>query len=226
MTTGLLTASYLKQKYSVSGHFYSLDVNQTDPLMCRSVLEISSRSPISVEADAVFVMMNPGASRPVKGTNQVVRVDRMSAMAVQLVPAVPDPTQYQIMRIMHGLGWDLVRVINLSDLCNSKSGSFIQRYAQVEAASGGAFHSIFSATRAAELRRTLARRNGGPVVRAWGVSNGLDTLIERAAAALASEDRVTGLEAQGRPGKYFHPLPPVQRRQMEWVQQLVEQLRA
>jgi hypothetical protein len=67
-----ISAEELKSKFGVFGHFYSVQVAPKKVAECRSVLEIveathapqktvalSSRKP-----DAVFVMMNPGSSRP------------------------------------------------------------------------------------------------------------------------------------------------------------------
>ena len=227
MAVAFIPASQLKQQYSVIGHFYSLHVPGVEHLKCRSVLEIASRAAGSKPmADAVFVMMNPGSSRPVAETDHVVRADGISKMPATLVPTVPDTTQYQVMRIMHYTGWQRVRVINLSDLRDPKSSSFAQRYRQIEMESGSAVHSVFSPQRAAELKSHLSRKAQGPIVCAWGVSDDLNSLVERAAAVLSLEPAVIGLAKQGHPRKYFHPLPSLQSQKEQWVAQMVALLHA
>lgn len=227
MTVAFISAGDLKGQYRVLGHFYSLHVPETEALKCRSVLEITDReagdNPV---ADAVFVMMNPGSSRPVAETDHSLLVDRISGMSGSLVPTVPDTTQYQVMRVMHYSGWHHVRVINLSDLRDPKSGSFCQRYTQLEQERGCTAHSVFSSERAAELKQCLSRKPTGPIVCAWGVSDHLNPLIERATQALSSEAHVIGLEKPGASGKYFHPLPSLQRQKEQWVINMLAQLNA
>ena len=113
MTVSFIPAADLKRHFRVLGHFYSLALPAVEPQKCRSVLEITSttaaKNPV---ADAVFVMMNPGSSRPVEETNHLVRSDQVAEMTTKLVPTVPDTTQYQVMRLMHYQGWQHVRVIN------------------------------------------------------------------------------------------------------------------
>ncbi len=227
MAVAFIPASQLKRQYSVIGHFYSLHVPGAEHLKCRSVLEIASRAARSKPmADAVFVMMNPGSSRPVSETDHVVRSDGISNMSATLVPTVPDTTQYQVMRIMHYTRWQYVRVINLSDLRDPKSDSFSQRYQQIERESGSAVHSVFSPQRAAELKRHLLRKPQGPIVCAWGVSDDLNSLIERATAVLSLEPAVIGLAKPGHPRKYFHPLPSLQSQKEHWVAQMMALLHA
>ncbi len=211
----------------VCGHFYSLNVPGIKPLKCRNVLEITSKgAPRSPVADAIFVMMNPGSSRPVAETNHVVDSSLISDMETKLVPAVPDTTQYQIMRVMHYSGWEKVRVLNLSDLRDPKSGSFTERYLRLESQTGSKIHSVFASERSTELQNHLIRKPSAPILCAWGVSDDLNTLIERATCILALESAVTGLAKPGKSGKYFHPLPSLQRQKEHWVEQMVQQLHA
>ncbi len=227
MTISFIPASDLKERYAVRGHFYSLHLSGSETVKCRSVLEITAKdADIDPVADAVFVMMNPGSSRPVEETSQSIDAGRISEMQPELAPTVPDTTQYQVMRVMHYKGWQHVRVINLSDLRDPRSGSFAQRYSQLERESGRTVHSMFYAERSTQLSYHLSRKPGGPIVCAWGVSDDLNPLIERAMKALASEPKVTGLAKPGQEGKYFHPLPSLQRQKEQWVVQMLEQLNA
>ena len=225
--TAFVPAGALKQSYRVVGEFYSLRVTGADPVTCRSVLEISSTGTSEhAHADAVFVMMNPGSSRPVEEADPILERRRGWETAPGLVPTVPDTTQYQVMRVMHYSGWDRVRVINLSDLRESKSGTFIKRYRWLEGQAHCTAHSVFAAARSTELQGYLARKPGGPIVCAWGVSDDLDPLIQQALKALGPEAGVTGVPKPGCPGRYFHPLPTLQVQKEQWVTQMLATLRA
>jgi len=227
MNIPFVPAGDLKHTYRVLGHFYTLQLSAVEPQECRSVLEITTttagNNPV---ADAVFVMMNPGSSRPVEEKNQIICSNQVAEMSVELVPTVPDTTQYQLMRVMYYRDWQHVRVINLSDLRDPQSGSFAQRYIQLEKESGSSVHSMFSPERLVQLKRHLSRKPGAPIVCAWGVSDDLNPLIERATNALAEESGVTGLAKQGQGNKYFHPLPSLQRQKEQWVAQMLERLNA
>lgn len=227
MSVSFIPAADLKRHFRVLGHFYSLAFPVTEPQKCRSILEIISTTVAKTPGiDAVFIMMNPGSSRPIEKTNHLVKSDRISEMTAELVPTVPDTTQYQVMRLMHYQGWQHVRVINLSDLRDSRSGSLIQRYVQLEKKSGTLLHSIFSPERVVQLKQSLARKPGAPIVCAWGVSNDLNPLISRATKVLALESDVTGLAKPGEVDKYFHPLPSLQNQKEQWVIDMLECLNA
>ena len=49
-----------------------------------------------------------------------------------MVFAKPDVTQYQVMRIMAEMGWDHVRIVNLSDIREPKSIKFFKRVKEFE----------------------------------------------------------------------------------------------
>ena len=222
-----IPAKELKQQYSVLGHFYLLQMQGCAPEKCRSVLEIKAKTVSSnSKADAVFVMMNPGSSKPLEDILHKVSPVGISEMSARLVPTAPDTTQYQVMRVMYYSGWKNVRVINLSDLRNPKGSSFSKQYTELELKSGSTVHSIFSSQRSAELARHLSRQPNAPVVCAWGVSNSLSPLIERASAELAAESSVVGLEKPGHDGKFFHPLPSLQHHKEQWVVQMLDLLNA
>jgi hypothetical protein len=227
-----IRAEELKRKFGVFGHFYSVQVAPKQLVECRSVLEIveSEYAPKKSAAlsgrtpDAVFVMMNPGSSRPLAAVDNRIRVAAIHELAVSLVPAKPDTTQYQVMRLMHHCGWRHVRVLNLSDLRCPKSGVFFKQFRGLEEDHSFDAHSVFSDRRADELALKLLA--GVPVVCAWGVSPHLDPLIDRCRAKLAGATAVRGLRKEGTTNKFLHPLPSLQSQQAEWISRMVEQCRA
>jgi hypothetical protein len=75
-----IPAPQLKDGFAVFGHFYSVQVAPKKVVECRSVLEIveAAQTPTTASVlsdrvpDAVFIMMNPGSSRPlVKVENRI-----------------------------------------------------------------------------------------------------------------------------------------------------------
>jgi hypothetical protein len=67
-----IPAQELKNEFGVFGHFYSVQVAPKRIVECRSVLEIVEEAQVPEQMsvlsnrkpDAVFIMMNPGSSRP------------------------------------------------------------------------------------------------------------------------------------------------------------------
>jgi hypothetical protein len=141
-------------------------------------------------------------------------------MATTLVPTRPDITQYQVMRLMHYSSWRHVRVLNLSDLRDPRSGKFVERYAALEAVEQSKIHSVFCSQRQEELNRRLGPGETVPVICAWGVSSDLDPLIDRCMKRLGPR-RVLGLLKEQTMDKYFHPLPTLQRAKEAWVSDMV-----
>jgi hypothetical protein len=167
---------------------------------------------VEADADLVAVMMNPGASRP------LAQPDSRG-----WAPALPDRTQYQLMKLALGAslrGWPIrhIRVINLSDLRTPKSAVLF------DALDGLADdrHSIFSPSRAAELRRALGSGRA-PVLRAWGKAKQLGQLAGLALATLKNGPEL-GLTEDG--VHYRHPLPQRFDLQTRWLLDVGSQLDA
>lgn len=226
-----IPADELKDCYGVYGHFYSVEVAPKKLVECRSVLEIvgkphapantsglSSRKP-----DAVFIMMNPGSSRPLVEVNNRIHAESIHELPISLVPTKPDTTQYQVMRLMHYCKWRHVRVLNLSDLRCSKSVDFFKQFKRLEEDCSFDAHSVFSGRRKNELALKLQRHDATPVIQAWGLSAELDPLIDRCTSNLSKAKTVRGLMKEGTANKYLHPLPSLQKQKLQWVNRMVEQ---
>lgn len=229
-----IPAEQIKKHFEVFGHFYSVALKSGDKIDCRSVLEIVTRqskpSDISLlldnSPDAIFIMMNPGSSRPLIEVNNFISEDLINQLEVSLVPTKPDTTQYQVMRVMYYCGWDHVRVLNISDMRDPKSGNFVERFNDIENRTGFSAHSLFSDKRTVELKRKLYKKPEAPIVCAWGVSSDLDPLIERCLSKVAGTFELTGLMKPSTENKYFHPLPTLQKDKEQWVTNLVTHISA
>lgn len=226
-----IPAEELKSKFGVFGHFYSVQVAPKRVIECRSVLEIveSDQSPRKMDdlshrkPDAVFIMMNPGSSRPLVEVNNRIHAKAIHELPISLVPTKPDTTQYQVMRLMHYCEWQHVRILNLSDLRCSKSGEFFKQFKGLEEELSFDAHSVFSDRRKDELALKLI--DAVPVIRAWRVSSHLDPLIDSCLSRLTNTKSIKGLMKDGSPNKFLHPLPSLQSQKMEWVNRMVEQCR-
>lgn len=161
------------------------------------------------DPDLMVVMMNPGSSYPLNGRNN------------NSVPseAEPDTTQQQIMKVMNAVELNYARILNLSDLRTPRSRelySFLKsdKSSEVE-------HSIFSPNRKSELEQLVA--NGAPVIFGWGVNQALVPLAKQAIEALRVSNPLGILKPNTR-YSYYHPLPRIYAKQLEWVQHVTGQI--
>lgn len=237
-------AAELKKTFRCYGHFYRLHVEGIEPQLCRSVLEITSLPREAVGAksdpddlfnapgasaslpDAVVIMMNPGSSRPIEegDTDSLLSMPLPAGFQKPLVLTQPDNTQYQIMRIMVSRHWKHVRVLNISDLRDPKSPSFIARTQKLAAlpgpkASGGAggeAHSLFSKVRKNEREQMLRCKPGAPFILGWGQDAGLIPLAKQCLSRIEGEKIVT-VPAGNDPALTAHPSPMLQSKKEEWL---------
>ncbi len=206
------SASQLLQRFAVWGRFYERRVDGRDHAL-RSHLEVFEHDLPWEQVrdgvpDLVAVMMNPGGSRPLA-----------AADAQGWAPAVPDRTQYQLMKLAlsaqaTALPIRHVRVINLSDLRTPKSAQLFEALATI-----GGWHSIFDPARGAELEQALGSPQT-PVLRAWGLSPHLRPLADAALHALAGRS-LLGLSDNGR--AFRHPLPQRADLQRDWLDRMAAQ---
>jgi hypothetical protein len=229
-----IPAEELKNRYDVFGHFYSVEISRSRVVQCRSVLEIVEHADaperilglFKRKPDAVFIMMNPGSSRPLVEVNNRIDANELHELRISLVPTRPDTTQYQVMRLMHHCKWRHVRVLNLSDLRCSKSGEFFKQFKGLEEEASFDSHSVFSVRRKNELALKMTTDKTIAVICAWGVSAELDPLIERCKSRITKNKTIKGLLKDGTTNKFFHPLPSLQRQKLSWVNRMVQQCQA
>jgi hypothetical protein len=210
------TAADLLQRFAVFGRFYRAHLDGR-AFELRSHLEMFEPAslwprPVETDADLVAVMMNPGASRPTAEPD-----------AQGWAPAVPDRTQYQLMKLaLHaqskGIAIRHIRVINLSDLRTPKSAELFDTLSTLSDDS----HSVFSPARRNELERALGAPSV-PVLRAWGLAAPLKRLAQTCVDLTASR-RVLGLTDNGL--QYRHPLPQRADFQQAWLVHLCGQIDA
>lgn len=159
----------------------------------------------------LFIMMNPGESTPFSTNFQIPYFIReqisMGRHCLNIIPTKPDRTQYQIMRIMNGLGIKYSRVINISDIRNTQSNSL-----SVDLESGTSdLHSIFSEDRRQELQNVYSSlADDAFIFFAWGRDiidcEPFKQLVERCISTLPEEKVVLGIPGESYL-KFKHPWP-------------------
>lgn len=230
--TPFIPAEDLKKKFGAFGHFYTLDFGSEGAITCRSVLEICQHEQLTSEPSellrkppsAVFILMNPGSSKPLVEVDKNTQTEAVGCIPTPLVPAKPDNTQYQVMRLMHSQNWAHARVLNLSDIRSPKSAEFIRMFMRTETDNKLAKHSLFSRTRERELSARLPGNKRTPVILAWGINNKLSPLIERCMKRLPKSQAYFGLLKPGTTNRYRHPLPRRVEDQRFWIEQVAKQL--
>ncbi|NBW25673.1 MAG: DUF1643 domain-containing protein [Betaproteobacteria bacterium] len=217
------TAAQLLAQWAVYGHYYRAPIGPGPhaPMEdLRDRLEIAPHGWTLAEVDArepdlLVIMMNPGASKPLEALWD-------GGNPADLVPAQPDRTQYQIMRLLlaaqaAGLSWRHARVFNLSDLRTPKSAEML---AKLDLYGAHDRHSLFSLGRQAECARWFAH-HATPVLCGWGLNPGLADLATRALRAAAGHP-LLGLSDDGL--RFRHPLPQTQSLQHQWLRAMVDQI--
>lgn len=64
------TLSNYNSTFEVKGSFYSIYISKIGLIKCRNILTICRKNDSKhIQEDAIFVMMNPGSSKPKKSSN-------------------------------------------------------------------------------------------------------------------------------------------------------------
>jgi len=179
-----------------------------------------------LEPDVVVIMMNPGSSHPKdKGPiDEKVEYPRSAGtLKKKLVLTQPDNTQYQVMRVAVAQGWKHIRVLNLSDLRDPKSGKFLEKTHALSGIMGGHVHSIFCEERVNECAHALRRKLPTPILLGWGQDLGLLPLVEQCLARIEGEPTCT-VSSEVHPLLNAHPSPMLQKKKLLWLDSIIKTL--
>lgn len=155
----------------------------------------------------MVVMMNPGSSKPLDGDDD----------GQILTKAKPDNTQYQIIKLMQMCSYEFARVLNLSDIRESKSKKFF-KLIQTDDFS----HSIFHNSRKDDFDKLFVACV--PVIFAWGVDKKLVVLANMAINKIKTDNPI-GVLKDGTSSGYYHPLPQNSDKQKQWVVDIYNKLK-
>ena len=203
---GLLFSLFLEMKdnFEIRGFFYRLE-----DLNCRRDLDIKRKDTFREIPDLVIVMMNPGNSKPLDGMYKGQKESE----------AHPDRTQMQIMQLMDNCDLSYCRILNLTDIQETKSSNLYKILSKQKTKKMA--HSIFDPRRRADFDELYPK--GMRTVFAWGVNDALTELAERALDLIGTENTF-GMQKHDTETAYYHPLPPSHYKQQKWVNQITEQL--
>ena len=169
----LISAELLKQEFDTWANFYTTKVEEVDYLM-RSEAKIVRKGYESNAVDAIIVMANPGSCSAVDKNSQFSPYSSEDKQK-EFVAARPDPTQYQLMNLMVRMKWNLLKIINLSDICTGNYKEFKQRLKEFEKISFYS-HSIFHVSRSLELNKHLEENS--TLIYAWGSDSTIKNLAQ------------------------------------------------
>lgn len=194
----------MKRQFTITGFYY-----EDQGIKFRKYLDIKTINSGRKNPDLMVIMMNPGSSEPIDGIENNTKESL----------AIPDNTQSQIMKVMLNCNLQYTRVLNLSDLREAKSNIFYDEIIELERK--GIPHSIFDKNRQDDFNQLWV--NNVPVIFGWGVSLNLMPLALKAMEACNASNPY-GILKSSTNWAFYHPLPPVHKKQMEWVEAVSKQL--
>ncbi|MDE4084380.1 DUF1643 domain-containing protein [Planococcus maritimus] len=212
----LIPAEHLKKIFSVEAKFYHVEI-EGEKILMRREAHIRRNGISTTRADAVIVMINPSNCTQAGETFK-------SPQDAEWISTKPNPTQYQLMNLMERQEWNLITLINLSDICEGNMGNF--KILENKFNRAGVPHSLFQEKNAKEREALLASANH--LIFAWGSTN--------VAKRLAME---FGLFQKGRPEESYshakalvaaesgfprHPKPATVADRVVWLQRMEDVL--
>lgn len=213
-----LPAADLKKKFHTEGAFYQTELNG-ESFTCRGLAKISRKGIETDVTDALFVMVNPGSCQPVNEAYQYPYFTG-NLQEAPLVPAKSDPTQYQIMRLMERENWNIIYIINLSDLRAGNINDF-KGYLKLFDAQNNNTHSIFSTERIDEIATLLSKNT--KIIAGWGTQPFMKKKMQHALSVFSEYGKVFGLPHKTSP-YYYHPYPMIQHKCIKWLDDMCVQL--
>lgn len=215
------SAEQLRKEFDVLASFYQIKLG-TRMYHCRSHAVIIRKGSANQEhPDALIVMANPGSCRP-KDPSSQPPIIQDEFRNVPYVVVEDDPTQRQWMRLMKIMNWNVISIINLSDLCAGNMKEFGEKLSRVKQHSYKE-HSIFSEARATE-RELLLKGSHSKIILAWGKDKLIRKLACEACKKLKKEIHIYGLRYTNPSWGFRHPFPMVKQRCIEWLEEMYLQL--
>lgn len=216
MRMHFLLAADLKKTFYTEGAFYHLDLDG-ESYKCRGLARISRRETKSEIADALFVLVNPGSCQPEYEDYQFPNYNN-DISKIPFAQAKPDPTQYQIMRLMERRGWNMIYIINLSDLRSGNIEEFRMNLNNFEKKHNDS-HSIFSGERKWTINSHLSLKT--KVIAGWGTNSFISKRASHALSVLKELSKIHGLPHNTTP-LYYHPFPMIKASCIKWLDDICE----
>lgn len=204
----------LDKKFYTVGAFYRIEL-EGESYTCRGLAKICRHGIETDVADALIVMVNPGSCKPTDREYSFPPYNG-NLREIPMVAARSDQTQHQLMRLMECRGWNMIFIINLSDLRAGKISDFrekLKRFREKE----NDTHSIFSPGRIKQINSLLNEKTR--VIVGWGVNSVKVEKMKEALSILIRERRIFGVPHQIHP-YYLHPKPALIGKRIEWLENM------
>jgi hypothetical protein len=209
------TKKELEEKYKVMGQYYDSEFRRLLIIVDKKFQKIEEicGKRIDTENDLSVIMMNPGSSKPKNG--------EPDPKNIELVDAVPDDTQFQIMKIMEIFKYNYAKIVNLSDYREADSNKI---YSKLKNAKDD-IYSVFSE----QNKEFIKNLNPDSVfIFAWGVSERLSGYSQRAIEVLKElfndNIKTVGIKHPLNEYGYFHPYQRTQKYRDSWVEIIKDQI--
>lgn len=173
------TLSNYNSTFEVKGSFYSIYIAKVGLIKCRNILTICRKNNSKhIQQDAIFVMMNPGSSKPKKGSDYgtIYTLNNFKNNGGHtinnLVDAEPDNVHLYTMEIMDRKQWNKVTIVNLSDIREADSNKFKKKYRDImKVITDKESQTITSIFNHKRQEKDIIFNNVTDVVVAWGANN-------------------------------------------------------
>ncbi|MDN3956171.1 hypothetical protein [Sporolactobacillus laevolacticus] len=214
----LVSKKELLEEFEVEASFYNVKISDR-VFECRSQARIKRIGFSSNKLDAIFILCNPGSCDPLM--KEMVPVLDPRREAAPFIKANSDPTQEQIMRLMKIKHWNLISIINLSDLCSGNLADFKTKLKDAISLSF-TYHSIFSNERENELKKLLQFNPSVQLIAGWGTEPFIKTMVEKVFQHKLIKN-IKGWKHKTNPF-YYHPNPRIYESKKEWIDRTIQSI--
>lgn len=215
-----LSAGQLKKEFKVEASFYQVKVGNNLYLCRNHAVILRNGYTRDTQPDAVIMMANPGSCSP-SDKSYVVPIVQGTIKKVEYVSVEDDPTQRQLMRLMKLMDWNVLSIINLSDLCAGNMTDFGKKLNELERYQYNN-HSIFADDRNEEKEKMIKCMDS-MLILAWGGNTKITKLACGVLANLPKEKNIFGLPGTQK-WSFRHPFPMIQAKCEAWLKDMVDQL--
>lgn len=198
--------------FDVKGSFYCLDIPNLRRVKCRNLLEIS-RKEYKGGVDAIFIMMNPGSSKPLEKLNKEICYNwdefilNRGHSLTNLVKTLPDKVHLYTMEIMDIKRWNKVQIVNLSDIRESSSKNFKKEYRKViKCINDESLKSITSIFNSYRNEKNILSNPNIKIISCWGMNN--PKYITKVAVDFLKNKKITpiGIKSKNDGYAYLKPI--------------------
>lgn len=213
------SAKELEKLFNTEAAFYKLLTGNRIHI-CRSLATIRRIGNESDKADALVVLLNPGKCLPLAGRDSIPLLSGEIA-GLPILPASPDNSMYQLMRLMERMNWNHTRIINLTDIRTEKFEEHLESQLFMKILHDNR-HDLFSIDRYGELLDNM--EDVEVVIAGWGTKSAIKPAAENAYIILDELVGVRGLPYKTHP-MFYHPFPWLQSKCMDWLDGMEEQMK-